>query len=154
MTARTALALVKTEPESEPTTFRYWQAQYARRGFPTFPVRIDGKSKRPMVRAYATVGLPYSAKLADRFPNEPAFGLMLGKHTGLTVVDVDTPDQGTFRAAIERHGETPFVVRSGSGNWQLWYRHNGEPRKIRPTPDVPIDILGGAWWWCRPLWAR
>jgi hypothetical protein len=35
------------------------------------------------------------------------------------------------------------IVRTGSGNFQGWYRHNGEKRVIRPEPDKPIDILGG-----------
>lgn len=37
---------------------------------------------------------------------------------------------------------TPFIVRSGSGNFQAWYRHSGEKRRVRPDPSRPIDILG------------
>ena len=40
-------------------------------------------------------------------------------------------------------GKSPFVVRSGSGKFQAWYRHAGESRRIRPNPNEPIDILGG-----------
>jgi hypothetical protein len=35
------------------------------------------------------------------------------------------------------------VVRSGSGKWHAWYKHNGEPRKIRPWRGLAIDVLGG-----------
>jgi hypothetical protein len=44
--------------------------------------------------------------------------------------------------ALGRHGPTPFVVRGGSGNFQAWYRYNGEPRRTRAWPGLPIDLLG------------
>ena len=69
---------------------------------------------------------------------------MAGKHSRLTVLDVDRPRRArVLAAALDQHGRTPIVVRTGSGNRQAWYRHNGEERLIRPEPDKPIDILGG-----------
>jgi hypothetical protein len=47
-----------------------------------------------------------------------------------------------FEEATERHGDTPIIVRSGSGNSQAWYRNNGEGRWVRPQPSIPIDVLG------------
>ena len=47
--------------------------------------------------------------------------------------------------ALNRHGPTPVIVRSGSGNYQAWYRHKGERRSIRPWPGLPIDLLGGGY---------
>ena len=44
--------------------------------------------------------------------------------------------------ALARHGDTPFIVRSGSGHFQAWYRRQNEGRHIRPDPGTPIDILG------------
>jgi len=55
---------------------------------------------------------------------------------------VDTPDERVLADALGRHGPTPLVIRSGSGNWQAWYRNGGEPRRVRPWADKPIDILG------------
>jgi hypothetical protein len=45
--------------------------------------------------------------------------------------------------AREQPGRTPIAVRTGSGNRQAWYRHNGEERLIRPEHDRPIDVLVG-----------
>jgi hypothetical protein len=44
--------------------------------------------------------------------------------------------------AIARHGITPILVRTASGKFHAYYRHNGERRRIRPFPGLPIDILG------------
>jgi hypothetical protein len=118
--------------------FAEWQPRYAAVGLPTFPVR----GKRPLVRGYLKIGLPASAGLAKTFPNAPAIGVALGKRTNLTVLDVDAPDESLLRKAISQFGDTPFVVRSGSGHFQAWYRHNGEARSIRPFPDMPVDVLG------------
>jgi hypothetical protein len=89
------------------------------------------------------IGMRGSAELASKYTGADAFGFVLGAKSRLTVLDVDTPCERVLADAIDRHGNTPCVVRSASGNWQLWYRHNGEGRRIRPEPDRPIDILGG-----------
>ena len=70
-------------------------------------------------------------------------GFCPGRRSGLTILDVDTPDERVLTDALDRHGATPVIVRSGSGNFQAWYRNSGETRRIRPEPDKPIDILGG-----------
>ncbi len=115
-----------------------WQPHYAALGLPTFPV----SGKRPLVRGYLNVGLSASAELVKKFPNAPAIGLALGKRTNLTVLDIDTPDETLLRASISQYGDTPFLVRTASGNFQAWYRHNGETRSIRPFSDLPVDVLG------------
>lgn len=121
-------------------SFARWQPRYAAAGIATFPVTA---AKVPAVRNYLKIGLPASRELAGRFGTSEAFGLSLGPATRLTVLDVDTPDERVLADAIDRHGQTPVIVRSGSGNFQAWYRHNGEGRRIRPNPARPIDILGG-----------
>src|SRR5262245_35374768 len=103
--------------------FATWQPQYAERSLPTFPV---GAEKKPAIRRYDRIGAAASRQLAIRFPAVDAFGLMLGRRNKITVLDIDTPDERVLADALARHGNTPFVVRSGSGNWQAWYRHNGE----------------------------
>ncbi|MEY9717905.1 hypothetical protein ABIA22_000395 [Sinorhizobium fredii] len=121
--------------------FAEWQPQYAAHGIATFPVVIDGKDKKPAVKGYLKIGTKVSDQLALKFPANDAFGLACRRNR-ITVLDVDTSDERVLADALSRHGPTPFIVRSGSGNWQAWYRHSGERRRVRPDPGLPIDILG------------
>jgi len=123
----------------ENSSFDKWQADYAAHGDATFPVDAN---KRPMVSRYSRFGLPASAKIASKFAAAPAIGFMCGRRSGVTVLDWDSTDERGFADALNRHGETPIIVRSGSGHLQGWYRHAGERRLIRPRRDDPIDILG------------
>lgn len=117
--------------------FAEWQPQYAERGIATFPV----ENKKPAVRRYLKMGVRDSKKLVDRFSEHDAIGLACHRNR-ITVIDVDTPDERLLVQALEEFGPTPFIVRSGSGNHQAWYRNSGEGRHIRPDPSRPIDILG------------
>jgi hypothetical protein len=122
--------------------FPRWQPEYAAHNIATFPVLISADDKRPGVKHYKKVGLPGSAQLAMRFENDNAFGFMVGDRTRLTILDVDAPDEGVLARALERHGATPLIVRTASGKFHAYYRHNREHRLIRPWPDRPIDLLG------------
>jgi hypothetical protein len=124
-------------------SIRDWQPLYAAHGIATFPVVVGPGGKKPLVSNYARFGLRASTEISQKFPHATAIGFMAGKHSRLTVLDVDSPDERVLAAALDQHGRTPIVVRTGSGNRQAWYRHNGEERLIRPEPDRPIDILGG-----------
>jgi hypothetical protein len=96
-----------------------------------------------MVSHYGRFGLPASAVIAKKYPDATAVGFMAGKRTGLTVLDVDTTDERTLADALDKHGQTPVIFRSGSGHHQAWFRHNGEGRHVRAFGlDTPIDILG------------
>lgn len=117
--------------------FAQWQPQYAALGIVTFPV----KDKKPAVRHYLKMGLGASEDLVNRFPDSDALGLAC-RRNGITVVDVDAPDEHLLAEALDQFGPTPFVVQSGSGHFQAWYRHGGEGRCVRPDPSRPIDILG------------
>jgi hypothetical protein len=121
-------------------SFANWQPLYAEHGIATFPVDAG---KRPMVKRYGKVGLGGSAKIAEMFGDAGAIGFMCGPRSHITVLDIDTKDERVVADAIDRHGKTPIIARTGSGNYQAWYRHGGERRLIRPRRDVPIDILGG-----------
>jgi hypothetical protein len=128
--------------------FAKWQREYAARGLPTFPVRVTADDKRPAVRNYLRIGSVTSARLAQQkqFADYDSFGLACGRQTGITVLDVDCHDERVLADALDRHGDTPFVVRTGSGNFQAWYRHNGEKRRIRAWGNhLPIDQLGGGY---------
>lgn len=114
-----------------------WQPLYAACGIATFPVR----NKRPVVKGYLKAGLKASEHFASKFPSDDAFGFAC-KPSGITVLDVDAPDERLLCDALSEFGPTPILVRSGSGNFQAWYRHNGEGRQVRPDPSRPIDILG------------
>ncbi len=123
-------------------SFCNWQAQYAAYGIATFPVAVGADGKKPLVSNYARFGLPASRKIAQKFPKATALGFMVGIRTRLTVLDVDSPNDSVFADALNRHGPTPIIVRTGSGHFQGWYRYNGEKRLIRPEREDPIDILG------------
>lgn len=120
--------------------FATWQAEYEKYSLPTFPI---GPTKKPAIRNFMRIGLGRSRELASRFPSAMAFGVALGSHTGLMVLDVDSPNESLWQSCLERFGDTPIVIRTGSGNFQAWYRYNGEHRRIRPDPGVPLDLLGG-----------
>ncbi len=117
--------------------FSEWQPQYAEHGVITFPVR----NKTPAIRGYLKIGQRVSRQLAIKFGNDNTFGFACRRNK-ITVLDIDTSDEKVLADALIHHGATPIVVRSGSGNFQAWYRHNGEPRRVRPDPSLPIDILG------------
>jgi len=120
-------------------SFSDWQADYAAHRVATFPVGAD---KKPMVSRYNRFGLIGSSEVASKFANAPAIGFMAGKRNRITSLDCDSRDERVLADAMNRHGQTPLVMRTGSGHFQAWYRHNGERRKIRPDHNVPIDILG------------
>jgi hypothetical protein len=128
-----------------PPRFGVWQPEYGRRGIPTFPVRIFDGQKKPVIRGWQRVGLPGSAELARKFSDAYAFGFCPGPRSRITVLDIDTNDERVLVDALGRHGQTPIIVRSGSGNHQAWYRNNGERRLIRPFEGKPIDVLGGGY---------
>jgi len=122
-----------------PGAFADWQPEYARHGIPTFPVKQD---KTPAIKNYLSIELGGSLRLLPRFASYTAFGISLGPRTGITVLDIDIADERLLEHCLRSCGETPIVIRTASGNFQAWYRHNGEKRGIRPYPELPIDILG------------
>src|SRR5262249_35373258 len=120
--------------------FRTFQPQYSAHRIATFPVDMN---KRPAVRGYPRIGLRASRELAGKFADAPALGFMCGERSRVTVLDIDTPDERVLANALSRHGPTAIVVRTASGKFHAWYRHNDERRRIRPWgDDLPIDLLG------------
>jgi len=118
--------------------FKQWQPEYAARGIATFPVR---ETKTPAVRGWQKVGLKASAVLAER-KSAAAFGYVTGRRAKITVLDIDTTDERISEDAIARHGQPGVIVRTASGKRHHLYRYNGEGRRIRPWPELPIDVLG------------
>ena len=119
--------------------FAEYQPLYATHNIPTFPVQ----GKKPAVKGYAKAGTNISHQWALEFPEVDALAFMAGGRTRISVVDVDSADETLLRDTLKRYGEAPIMVRTSSGGFHLWYRFNGEERKIRPDPEVPVDLLGG-----------
>lgn len=120
-----------------------WQAQYASKNIPTFPMLITAETKKPLVSHYQRVGLPASAQIARKFADASGIGFMAGQRNRVTVLDVDEPGDKPLQKALGRHGETPIIVRTASGKHHAWFRYNGERRSVRPETGVEVDILGG-----------
>jgi hypothetical protein len=121
--------------------FAMWQPRYAGHGVATFPV----ESKVPCVRGWHKVGLKGSSQLAMKFPDADAFGFQCGARNRITLIDIDSKDPRFVSEAIRLFGESPIIWRTGSGNHAVPFRHNGEVRRIRPVPGLPIDVLGGGY---------
>jgi bifunctional DNA primase/polymerase-like protein/primase-like protein len=130
--------------------FSKWQPEYAARGIATFPVAIEGKDKRPMSMGYQRTGLRGSAELAKKFTVANALGMMLGDRNNISLVDVDTKDEGALADALSTYGDTPIISRTASGGgFHAWYRHSegawkhhGKARRaIRPDRTKPFDFL-------------
>jgi hypothetical protein len=118
-------------------SFATIQAAYGARHIATYPLTAD---KVPAVRAYQRIGASYSSLLVSRFAEAMAAGFCAGARNGLTVVDIDSPDDRLVREIQVRFGATPLQVITPSGGRHLYYRHGGEARRHRAFPDV--DILG------------
>jgi Bifunctional DNA primase/polymerase, N-terminal len=119
--------------------FAEWQPRYAKHRVATFLV----ENKRPCIQHWQKVGLRGSSQLAMKFSDADAFGFQCGKANRITLIDIDSRDEGAVREAIKLFGESPILWRTGSGNHAMPFRYNGEARKIRAVPELPIDVLGG-----------
>src|SRR6516162_10145104 len=113
-------------------TFARWQPRYAEQGVALVPCEIVGGRKKPLVEHPERFGCRGSAKIVQKFSDTNTFGFWAGQRSRITVLDVDTTDERVLRDALDRHGPTPFIVRTASGKFHGLYRHNGEKRCIRP----------------------
>lgn len=102
---------------------------------------VDGK--RPQVKNWSRIGVSASRNLLDsgRF-DDANLAFTAGARSKLTVLDVDEPSEKALNVALMRFGESPVIIRTGSGKFQAWFKHNGERRMIRPIKGVELDILG------------
>jgi hypothetical protein len=69
-------------------------------------------------------------------------GFMCGSHNRLTVIDVDSPADAEMQHALRKYGDTGAIVQTPSGGKHLYFRHDGEERRIRPDERHPVDELG------------
>ena len=114
------------------------QAAYAERSVVTYPLTLD---KRPAVRGYHRIGANYSSQLVLKFPEAMAAGFLAGWRNRVTVIDIDSVDERLVAEIEAEFGPSPLHVLTPSGGRHLYFRHNGEARRIRMLPDV--DMLGG-----------
>jgi hypothetical protein len=126
-------------------TFALWQPAWDEAGIGTFPV--DAEAKKPLVGNFLKAGRPVSRQWADKFPDAKAFGFACGPRNRLTVLDVDEPSENLLADAFATIGASPAVVRTASGKFHAYYRHNGEGRSIKKLARQlglagPVDILG------------
>jgi hypothetical protein len=127
-------------------TFADWQPKYAERGVATFPVNISEiGDKKPAISGYLKTGLRASGQLALKFRDAQSFGFACGAQNRLTVVDMDDPDPAIIQEASRLFGHSPLIWRTGGGKFAMPFRYNGEGRRIRPIPSLPIDLLGGGY---------
>ncbi|ROO30600.1 hypothetical protein SAOR_01000 [Salinisphaera orenii MK-B5] len=126
--------------------FADWAPIYADAGVRVFPVNIDEEGTRPTVRGYLKAGDNTRRAWADatKFADTDALGIDL-RRSGITVLDIDEPNEKLLADAMDWHGQSSFIVRSQGGNFQAYYRNNGEPRDTtkRRWPGHRIDLLGG-----------
>jgi Bifunctional DNA primase/polymerase, N-terminal/Primase C terminal 1 (PriCT-1) len=135
---------MSTLPEST-GLFPRSQPEWAAHRIATFPVTVTAAGvKKPAVKHYGKLGLRASAQLAQKrsFANIDGVGFMAGPHSKITVIDIDDPDERLLTEVLDRHGSTPFIVRTASGKHHAYYRHSNERRRIRPWRDLPLDLLG------------
>jgi hypothetical protein len=123
--------------------FATYQPLYAAHRVATFPVEIANDDKKPATRGYLKTGLRGSAQLVIKFPEAESFGFACGKYSRIFVADLDSTDPAIVSEGERMFGPSPLHWRTGGGKFAMAYRYNGEPRRIRPIPSVPIDLLGG-----------
>ncbi|MDU8946117.1 bifunctional DNA primase/polymerase [Ovoidimarina sediminis] len=125
---------------------------YAAAGLPAFPVNT--RNKRPAILGWRTATPQKARQWAqnERLREADGLGLLMGRPSGITEIDVDGAGEAWLAAAIERFGETPIAIRTASGKFKLWYQHNSEGRHIRPFDGLPIDVLGDGFTIAPPSW--
>jgi hypothetical protein len=119
------------------TPFQTAAPVYAEFGLRVFPTGGDD-GKKPLIKRWRKIGFRAVSELATKFPNANV-GFLDGDANGVSRIDVDDPD--LIGEAIERFGDTPIKVGTPSGGLHLWYRPNGERRKIG-LEGKKIDVLG------------
>ena len=81
--------------------FAQYQPRYAEHGVATFPVNDN---KRPAVSNYLRMGLQASRRLTEKFCDADGLGFACGERSGITVLDVDSPDERLGIGTMARGG--------------------------------------------------
>lgn len=112
--------------------------QFAVNGYSVIPVGLD---KKPLLKSWKQ----YQTKAADdaqiekwwqQFPHAN-IGIVTGKVSGITVIDLDTNEEGEVRTPLSTFPET-FTVRTGNGGYHLYYKyHPGLSISANQYPQYP-----------------
>ncbi len=129
------------------TIFRTAAGEYYDVGLAPLPAAPS--CKRPLLK-WAYLNAPGARRpsrrqierWADRNPGAN-IGTVTGVIANLTVVDVDG-DESVASEVVHRCGDTPIKIRSPSGGFHLWFRHNGEKTIARPPEldGLTVDVRG------------
>lgn len=95
-------------------------------------VRTRDWRKRPSRGAFET--LARAARFTDA-----NIGVLTGP-SGVTIIDIDDPDQ--YPALHDLCGPTPLITRTPSGGLHLWYRSSGERCRNLRTLGYQADVKG------------
>lgn len=120
--------------------------EFFEHGFAVLPTGGED-GKRPLTRGFhkAVLGPDAIDKLAKQHPDANlGFVPTMSKIGGgtLAILDVDTTDRAIQRRMIERFGDTPIKVRTGSGNMQAYYRtpKRISSRNLRQSEGEPVEL--------------
>ncbi|MBV8736953.1 MAG: bifunctional DNA primase/polymerase [Alphaproteobacteria bacterium] len=107
------------------------------------PIPVGGEDgKKPLVTSFTKwkrrPGLITIRRWIEKYPDDNA-GIVTGRLSGISIVDIDSADPTIQRAMIERFGDTPLKTRTPSGGYHLWYRYNDEA-SADLSPDIPVQI--------------
>jgi len=91
-------------------------------------------------------GMRGSQQLAMKFRDAIGLGCMAEARNRLTRIDIDARGAEADRLTADAqctYGRSRFIVRTGRDGRHLYYRHNGEGRKIRFRR---IEAHRHSWW--------
>lgn len=121
--------------------------ELAQVGIGAIPTRYDD-CRHPLIDGLEggpKFGCDGALAIAEKFAQSEPYAnvaIWCGARSGITVVDIDTPDIGELAWARKKFGKTNVLVGTPSGGFHLYFRHAGERRWVRPFPGHPVDILG------------
>lgn len=113
--------------------------EYIAAGIVPLPIAPD--DKRPLVKHPDKFGRRAALEILGKFPDANV-GFWCGRRNRVTVVDVDSSKELDLQFARDFFGDSPLIVRTASGKYHLYFRNDGERRRIRPIKGREIDLLG------------
>jgi hypothetical protein len=100
--------------------------------------------KEPLISGFTTMAMPSAdtvARWVDRFPGAN-IGIVGGRHSKLTLVDIDSFAAEVLLAAQKRFGDTLLKVRTPAGGWHQYFAWTDEGCCNLRSEGLPIDIKG------------
>ncbi len=111
-------------------------------GFSIIPVGLNKRPLLPTWKKYQTEAAD-DEQLSNWWEKHPEanIGIVTGKISGITVIDLDVDEKGEVRTPIETFPPT-FTVRTGNGGYHLYYKYQqGLTVSANAYPQFPgVDI--------------